>query len=64
MLFKNGRSNRSLPVNNSSSSVCSIAQRLIGSNGDTWNERLHVPDPERGLRHKSTKAPSESLVHL
>lgn len=33
-LFKNGRPNRSLPVNNSSSSVYSIAQRLIRGNGE------------------------------
>lgn len=34
-LFKNGRPNRSLPVNNSSSSVYSIAQRLIRGNGES-----------------------------
>jgi hypothetical protein len=33
-LFKNGRPNRSLPVNDSSSSVYSIAQRLIKGNGE------------------------------
>lgn len=33
-LFKNGRPNRSLPVNDSSSSVYSIARRLIKGNGE------------------------------